>query len=298
VNPEVERSDPHEGEPGDAVPPEAAAFADLLLRRGLLVAVIAVVALSLASRLEVWDVLGIPIFLLLLPALAVAQLPLMRHQRIDRRAIYVGSIVTIIGVGIVGGGLAARLGVRAAFQFGAADVWTFIAWTGGLSAAGIAVMGLSLLTDRGGSGEHERFLVQLLPRTGPERGLFALLSLAAGVGEELAYRGYALAALQLLPIGPWAAAVVSSLAFGLLHAYQGPLGVARTAVVGFVFAIGVLLSGSLLPAMAAHAIVDLLAGLVLGPVLIRRIGEREDGDGPRARPTSEPPPLDPHPPAG
>jgi len=279
------------------LPPGAAAEADRRLRLGLLLAVIAVVVLSLVSRLEVWDVLGIPIFILLLPALAVAQLPLLPHQRINRRAIYLGSIFTILGVGVVGAGLAARLGIRLAFESGVARGWELLLWTGGLTAAGLAVISLSLLATRGRHDDRDRFLVHLLPRTAAERGLFVLLSLAAGMGEELAYRGYALGSLQLLGMGPWSAAALSSAAFGVLHAYQGPLGIARTAVVGLLFAIGVHLSGSLVPAVVAHAMVDLVAGLLLGPWLVRRFDE-VGGGGPVASSVPEPSPLDPYPPAG
>jgi uncharacterized protein len=110
----------------------------------------------------------------------------------------------------------------------------------------------------------------LLPRTPEERRLFAGLSLAAGWGEEITYRGYVPAALVLAGAGPWAAMGVAAVAFGFLHAYQGPVGVVRTALLGLLLGASVILTGSLFPAMAAHALVDLVLGLVLGPRLLDR----------------------------
>jgi membrane protease YdiL (CAAX protease family) len=111
-------------------------------------------------------------------------------------------------------------------------------------------------------------LAQLLPSAPHEKGVFALLSVAAGVGEELTYRAYVIPVLALLLGSPWGAAALSSVAFGVLHAYQGWLGVLRTAVLGFLLAASFLVSGSLWPAVLAHTILDLLGGLVLGEALV------------------------------
>lgn len=263
---------------GESRRAEAADLAHRRLRTGLLSAVFAVIALSVGTPLAFWDVLGIPLLLLVLPALAVAQLPLLKDQEIERMPVYLGSMVTILVLGLVGMGL----GLRTAGVTGMHLLWpggtVFLTWTGGLTLVGLGIIGVSLAldTDRGAPGST--LLTRLYPRTTQERWTFGALSLSAGFGEEVAYRGYALVALQLLPMGPWLAATISSLAFGVLHAYQGPVGVLRTAAVGFLFAAGVLLSGSLLPAIAAHALIDLIAGLGIGPFLIRREAERSPLD--------------------
>jgi membrane protease YdiL (CAAX protease family) len=93
------------------------------------------------------------------------------------------------------------------------------------------------------------------------------LSVAAGVGEETAYRGYATTVLGGLMGSPGAAAV-TSLVFGVLHGYQGWLGTARTALMGGLLAWGFLAAGSLWPPIVAHTAVDLLAGIVLGEKLL------------------------------
>jgi membrane protease YdiL (CAAX protease family) len=114
-------------------------------------------------------------------------------------------------------------------------------------------------------------LHQLLPRTLPERVVFAFLSLSAGVGEEVAFRGFAIPGLVLLMGSEWEAALISSLAFGVLHGYQGWLGVVRTGAMGFVLASSFVLSGSLWPAIVAHAVLDLVSGLILGDTLLREV---------------------------
>lgn len=144
-----------------------------------------------------------------------------------------------------------------------------LAWTGAGVAGGLAVVaaahGLGSLL----RVPEPRLVEALLPVDGPERIHFAGVSAAAGIGEEAAFRGYALSAL-LPTVGPLAAVGATSLAFGLAHAYQGLLGIARTTLVGVVLAALTLASGSLWPAMGAHALLNLLLGLAGGRRLLRR----------------------------
>ena len=75
--------------------------------------------------------------------------------------------------------------------------------------------------------KESRVLRALLPETAQERGVFTLLSVSAGFGEEVAYRGYAIPVL--IPITGVAGAVfITSIVFGGMHAYQGALGIIRT----------------------------------------------------------------------
>ena len=87
-------------------------------------------------------------------------------------------------------------------------------------------------------------------------------SATAAVVEEIIYRGYVLWCLgQFMPI--WLAAFVSSVAFGLGHAYQGVGGVLKTGAVGFFFAALYLLTGSLLFPIIAHFVLDALQMLMV-----------------------------------
>ena len=64
----------------------------------------------------------------------------------------------------------------------------------------------------------------VLPHTPGELKLFLALQLAAGVGEEIVFRGYLLAYFDGL-VGPTGAVLASTLMFGLGHAYQGAAGI-------------------------------------------------------------------------
>ncbi len=97
------------------------------------------------------------------------------------------------------------------------------------------------------------------PHTAPELRLFFAVSLTAGVCEEWLCRGVLttlLAAWWGLPI----AVVVTNVAFGIAHGYQGLAGMGRAAVVGLVMSGVVIATGSLLPAMLLHAVVDIGGG--------------------------------------
>jgi membrane protease YdiL (CAAX protease family) len=104
------------------------------------------------------------------------------------------------------------------------------------------------------------------PHTRPELGMWIALSLTAGVCEELIFRGYLLWSFTPL-LGLWGAAAVSVVFFGLAHAYQGPRGIVTTGVVGGLLTGIVLLSGSLVPAIALHSLADIGEGLVAWLVL-------------------------------
>lgn len=111
----------------------------------------------------------------------------------------------------------------------------------------------------------------LMPRNGAEMAHTALLSLNAGLSEEIFFR----LLLPLLIVGltqnlllSFAAAAVI---FGLVHAYQGAGGVVATMFMGFVFTALYLWTGNIWIAVALHAALDLF-GLVVRPALMK-IGE-------------------------
>jgi membrane protease YdiL (CAAX protease family) len=128
------------------------------------------------------------------------------------------------------------------------------------------VLGLSALLFRfGGRGIREALRRQargfeaLLPKSRRERQVFALLAVTAGICEELLLRGFGIAYVHWLWPGAtrlWLV-VITAAAFGLVHLYQGPRGVVLTGLVGAYLAWLVLSTGSLLPAMVIHALLDL-----------------------------------------
>lgn len=127
-------------------------------------------------------------------------------------------------------------------------------------------LGVSALLFRfGGRGIRDalrrqaRGFAALLPRGRRERTVFAFLAITAGVCEELLLRGFGLAYVHWLwPGAPRTALIVITAAvFGLVHLYQGPRGVVLTGLVGAYLAWLVLSTGSLVPAMVIHALLDL-----------------------------------------
>jgi len=101
----------------------------------------------------------------------------------------------------------------------------------------------------------------MLPHTSAEERWFVALSITAGFCEELLYRGYLVwfVAPWLGQVGAMAAIVA---VFGISHAYQGRKGAVRATLAGAVMATIVLTSGSLIPAMIVHALIDSGGGTV------------------------------------
>jgi membrane protease YdiL (CAAX protease family) len=106
----------------------------------------------------------------------------------------------------------------------------------------------------------------MLPHTGLELYWFVGVSLTAGFCEEFLFRGYFIWAFAPW-LGWWGAAALSVPIFASLHAYQGWIGALRTGVVGVLFTLVVAVFGSLWPAIALHALVDVGAGMIAWPAL-------------------------------
>jgi len=114
------------------------------------------------------------------------------------------------------------------------------------------------LKHRGSLGALQHFL----PRNERHFRNFTAVSITAGIVEETLYRGFVLwYLLQVMPV--WAAVIVSSVAFGLGHSYQGVNGVARVTGVGAIFAALFFVTGSIWVPIAGHILLDVLQGGIL-----------------------------------
>jgi uncharacterized protein len=110
----------------------------------------------------------------------------------------------------------------------------------------------------------------LLPRTRGEVKYGAALSINAGVVEELLFR-LGMPALLFGIIGNGALAfLVASILFGLLHIYQKVWGVLGATILGLVFSVLYLLTGSIWVVIIVHAAID-LRSLVLLPIVIHGV---------------------------
>jgi uncharacterized protein len=103
----------------------------------------------------------------------------------------------------------------------------------------------------------------LSPRTTEEQRLFKVLAVTAGFCEEFLFRGFALWYFAKLA-GPVAGFALAALMFGIGHLYLGRMHVVRTTIVGAVFGLLVVGTGSLWVAIALHVAMDLIGGEVGG----------------------------------
>ena len=107
-----------------------------------------------------------------------------------------------------------------------------------------------------------RSVAVLLPRGLAEGVLWSALACTAGFVEEVVYRGYLQRQFAAWTQRPALALVLQALVFGLSHGYQGVAACARIAVFGLLFGLVARWRRSLAPGMMAHALTDLVAGLL------------------------------------
>jgi membrane protease YdiL (CAAX protease family) len=125
---------------------------------------------------------------------------------------------------------------------------------------------------RTGSPARSRLLPlaeRILPQSPRELTLFFVLAVTAGLCEEFLYRGFAMAAFWRAGLPGWATVAVSAALFGLAHLYQGRGGFVSTMILGLLFGGVRLACHSLIPVMAWHTAVDIVAG-VAGPRFLLR----------------------------
>ncbi|MGB3911157.1 MAG: CPBP family intramembrane glutamic endopeptidase [Pseudolysinimonas sp.] len=113
----------------------------------------------------------------------------------------------------------------------------------------------------------------LLPRARGELPYGAALSVNAGVFEELLFR-LGFPALAFAVTGDALVAFLgATLLFGVLHLYQGALGILFSVVLGAVFVALYLITGSIVVPIVLHAIID-LRSMVLIPIALGRAWEK------------------------
>jgi membrane protease YdiL (CAAX protease family) len=108
----------------------------------------------------------------------------------------------------------------------------------------------------------QQFREKILPKNATESLVFFALACTVAVCEELIYRGFAYAVFLQAARGSVTIAIIASSAiFAAAHAYQGRQGLAATFILGALFAGTRVWTLSLLPAVVAHLVVDLISGL-------------------------------------
>lgn len=144
-----------------------------------------------------------------------------------------------------------------------------VAWLAAAIALAVMVAALKVRWKSRENAQKLR-LYSMLPHSRGEFALFVVVCVAAGIAEELAYRGVVPALLARITGNEVLAVLIAAIAFAIAHAVQGWRAVGSI----FLIALGaqalVMYAGSLVPAMVMHAAYDLIAG-----VLVPRWFERD-----------------------
>ncbi len=109
----------------------------------------------------------------------------------------------------------------------------------------------------------------LIPRNAAERKLATLISLNAGIGEEIFFRLTLPLFLFFVLDNAVVAFLIASIVFGVMHIYQGWVGVLATGFLGLVFTFLYIWTGTLLLPIIVHVLID-MNGLVLRSYLMNR----------------------------
>jgi len=153
---------------------------------------------------------------------------------------------------------------------------------GGMAATFLAVfLGTLPMRWNWRTTDQKRRMLWRIPNQPSELGGWLLISLGAGISEELLYRGV-MFQLWLRVLGSWwPAALICTVAFALAHSIAGWRSVGIIAVMALATHFIVQATGDLYTAMGIHFLYDLLAGAVF-VYLAKRDGLVPAGRAPAA----------------
>ena len=118
-----------------------------------------------------------------------------------------------------------------------------------------------------------------LPNNGREYYYFVLLSISAGICEEIVYRGFLVNYLMTIiddrVIAFNVAVIFPAVIFGVVHMYQGMKSVLKIGIMSLLFSTIFIFSQSLLIVVILHTAVDMASGFI-GMTLIRRHHNSEE----------------------
>jgi len=104
----------------------------------------------------------------------------------------------------------------------------------------------------------------LLPHTPAEIAVFSLLTVTAGICEEMIFRGYLQRQFSVFFRSAAAGVVLQGIIFGASHGYQTPKFMLIILVYGVLFGLLAQSRRSLRPGMFAHFLQDLVTGIAAG----------------------------------
>ncbi|HQR31705.1 MAG TPA: CPBP family intramembrane metalloprotease [Blastocatellia bacterium] len=155
-------------------------------------------------------------------------------------------------------------------------------WSFGVAAA-ILVTLIAVMKPRWRKAveKRERRAYLFMSGEGKDKLLWAAISLLAGIGEEVTYRGVMFLLLWRVTGSALVAALIAAVVFGVSHYLQGWKSAALIAGFALIFQWLYWISGSLLAPMILHFVYDLTAG-VMYHKFGRELGYPQEGFPPRA----------------
>jgi len=177
------------------------------------------------------------------------------HQRITQR---LRNVVFLVVMAVIALGVAWRDNI---------SLFPPMQLTGTLVALSLAILlgvlalAEALLMARSPAERRELWVRQIIPRNNAERLVWVISSTAAGVTEEIIFRGVLFALLVALTSSISFAALVSAVVFAIAHFRQGWKSMVFIFGIALLFQWLVIFTASLVPAMIIHAIYNIIRGL-------------------------------------
>jgi len=129
----------------------------------------------------------------------------------------------------------------------------------------LGLWGVWMVVDKGWDrwlwSGHAASIQSLLPQRPGEILLWIVVSVSAGICEEMVFRGYFQKQFTALTHSTWIALFLQAALFGISHGYQGVEACLRIAILGVLYGLLALWRRSLRPGMIAHAGSDILSGI-------------------------------------
>lgn len=120
---------------------------------------------------------------------------------------------------------------------------------------------MEMFGDDAGKSNYDKVIATLIPRSKKEKLVFLGVPITAGIMEEILARGFLFLIIQTL--FPYLSIIfvvlISSVLFGVAHAYQGIIGVIKSTLLGVLFGCLYLVTGSLIPSIILHFFIDFTA---------------------------------------
>jgi membrane protease YdiL (CAAX protease family) len=134
----------------------------------------------------------------------------------------------------------------------------------GLAFLIVSVMLGSIIGSHAQGAAPSRAVQFLFPHGGVEIALWILVSVTAGICEEAIYRGYLQRQFMALTKNASLGIILSAAVFGVSHAYQGFGHAIQIGLLGAMSGILAFWRKSVRPGMIAHALQDIVGGLLAG----------------------------------